>query len=85
MLNIDIIELSTSCVIILSKGRAKFSETKIIIFKEKVKRVKWYEGEAFCMQEIMEKNIFEQNKELEEIKKEHFSNVICLLSNIWCG
>jgi len=53
MLKIYIIDLSTNCEIILSKSRAKFSklsefsETKIIIHQGKVKRVKWYEGEAF--------------------------------------
>lgn len=52
-LNLDIMELPTSCVIVVSDGVAKLAElpahgeTKIITHQEKVKRVKWDEGEEF--------------------------------------
>lgn len=52
-LNLDIMELPESCVIVLSKGVAKFAElpahaeTKIITHQGQVKRVKWDEGEEF--------------------------------------
>ena len=50
---VDIMELPTNCVIVLSKGKAKvselpaFAETKIITHQGEVKRVKWDEGEEF--------------------------------------
>jgi len=46
-------ELPKSCVVIISEGKAKFTElpifaeTKIITHAGKVKRVKWDEGEEF--------------------------------------
>lgn len=52
-LALDIMELPDSCLIVLSKGRAKFAElpphaeTKIITHQGEVKRVKWDEGEEF--------------------------------------
>jgi len=52
-LNIDIMELPESCVIILSKGIAKYAklpehaETKIITYKGDVKKIQWDESEYF--------------------------------------
>lgn len=52
-LNLDIMDLPESCVIVLSKGVAKYAElpphaeTKIITHQGQVKRVKWDEGEEF--------------------------------------
>lgn len=53
LLSIDIMELPESCVIVLSNGKAKFTElpafaeTKIVTHQGQVKRVKWDEGEEF--------------------------------------
>jgi Phage-like element PBSX protein XtrA len=52
-LNLDIMKLPENCVIVLSRGIAKyaelppFAETKIITHQGQVKRVKWDEGEEF--------------------------------------
>ena len=52
-LALDIMELPYKCVIILSRGKAKFVElpsfgkTKIVTHQGQVKRVKWDEGEEF--------------------------------------
>ncbi|WP_017379755.1 XtrA/YqaO family protein [Paenisporosarcina sp. TG-14] len=53
LLNLDIMELPTSCVVIICEGKAKiselpaFAETKITTHQGKVTRVKWDEGEVF--------------------------------------
>lgn len=53
LLQVDIMELPESCVIVISDGRAKFTElpahakTKVITFQGKVKRVEFDEGEEF--------------------------------------
>lgn len=53
ILKLDIMELPKLCVIVLSGGKAKitesppFAETKIVTHQGKVKRVKWDEGEEF--------------------------------------
>lgn len=50
---VDIMELPDSCVIVLSHGRAKFTElpafaeTKIVTHQGRVKRIRWDEGEEF--------------------------------------
>ncbi|MFC4411898.1 XtrA/YqaO family protein [Chungangia koreensis] len=52
-LKLDLMELPSSCVLIISEGKAKltelpvFAETKIITHAGQVKRVKWDEGEEF--------------------------------------
>lgn len=52
-LNLDIMELPSACVIIISGGKVKlgelpaFAETNIITHGGKVKRIKWNEGEEF--------------------------------------
>lgn len=52
-LNLDIMELPESCVIILSRGKAKYAElpehaeTKIVTYKGRVSRVNWNIGENF--------------------------------------
>lgn len=52
-LRLDVAKLPASCVLIISEGKAKFTElpvfaeTKIITHAGKVKRVKWDEGEEF--------------------------------------
>ncbi|MEG0383684.1 MAG: XtrA/YqaO family protein [Solibacillus sp.] len=49
----DIMELPERCVIVLSNGRAKFTElpafaeTKIVTHQGQVKRIRWDEGEEF--------------------------------------
>ena len=53
LLSVDIMELPDSCVIVLSNGKAKFTElpafaeTKIVTHQGQVKRVRWDEGEEF--------------------------------------
>lgn len=52
-LNLDIMELPSTCVIVISDGKAKlgelpaFAETNIVTHAGKVKRIKWNEGEEF--------------------------------------
>lgn len=52
-LDLDIMDLPTNCVIIMSQGKAKvaelpaFAETKIVTHQGQVKRIKWDEGEEF--------------------------------------
>ena len=52
-LKLDIMELSLSCVLIISEGKVKLAElpshaeTSIVTYKGKVKRVNFDEGEDF--------------------------------------
>lgn len=52
-LNINIMELPTNCVILISDGKVKlgelppFAETQIVTHAGKVRRIKWNEGEEF--------------------------------------
>lgn len=52
-LKLDIMELPTNCVLIISEGKVKLTElhphaeTKIFTYKGKVSRVKFEEGEDF--------------------------------------
>ncbi|MDM5335732.1 XtrA/YqaO family protein [Fictibacillus enclensis] len=52
-LEIDIMDISSSCVIVVSSGKARMAqlpthgETKFVTHQGKVKRVKWVQGEDF--------------------------------------
>lgn len=52
-LKLDIMDVPSTCVIIISDGKVKlcklpeFAETNIITHNGKVRRIKWNEGEEF--------------------------------------